>query len=112
MVILGHLCYLVFGRSKELMNVSLTAELETVVNQKVQSGMYNSASEVIREGLRLLVEQDRLKQTRLEEIRHSVMLGVTDIAEGRYTDYASGEELAEEIIANGMAQRANKRKAK
>lgn len=94
------------------MNVSLTAELETVVNQKVQSGMYNSASEVIREGLRLLVEQDRLKQTRLEEIRHSVMQGVKEIAEGRYTDYASGEELAEEIIANGMARRANQRKAK
>ena len=40
------------------MNVSLTAELETVVNQKVQSGMYNSAIEVIREGLRALRGQD------------------------------------------------------
>ena len=82
------------------MNVSLTVELETLVNEKVKSGMYHSASEVIREGLRLLKEQDQLKQMRLVEIRQSVMQGVTAIAEGRYTDYANGEELAEEIIAN------------
>lgn len=36
------------------MNVSLTPELEELINQKVRSGLYNSASEVIREGLRLL----------------------------------------------------------
>jgi antitoxin ParD1/3/4 len=35
------------------MNVSLTPELEELVNQKVVNGLYNSASEVIREGLRL-----------------------------------------------------------
>ena len=43
------------------MNVSLTPELETLVNEKVKSGDYNSASEVVREALRLLKEQDELK---------------------------------------------------
>lgn len=40
------------------MNVSLTAELEQFVQAKVESGLYNNASEVIREGLRLLKEND------------------------------------------------------
>ena len=40
------------------MNVSLTPELEEMISQKVKSGMYNSASEVIREGLRRLFKED------------------------------------------------------
>ena len=87
------------------MNVSLTAELETLVNEKVKSGLYRSASEVIREGLRLLQERDQIKQMRLQEIRRSVMQGVADTKEGRYTDYANGEELADDIIAECQAQR-------
>ena len=43
------------------MNVSFTPELENLVNDKVKSGLYNSASEVVREALRLLKEQDALK---------------------------------------------------
>lgn len=41
------------------MNVSLTPDLERFVREKVESGMYNSASEVVREALRLLVSRDR-----------------------------------------------------
>ncbi len=47
------------------MNVSLTQELERFVQSKVSSGLYNNASEVVREGLRLLWEQD--------EVRHRLM---------------------------------------
>lgn len=43
------------------MNVSLTSELEQYVREKVNSGMYYSASEVIREGLRLLKEREQLQ---------------------------------------------------
>ena len=43
------------------MNVSLTPELEKFVEGKVESGLYNNASEVIREGLRLLKEQDEVR---------------------------------------------------
>jgi antitoxin ParD1/3/4 len=57
------------------MNVSLTPELEKMVNQKVESGLYNSASEVIREGLRLLKEQDDLRRIRQEELRREVLKG-------------------------------------
>ncbi|MDT5155825.1 MAG: antitoxin ParD1/3/4 [Acidobacteriota bacterium] len=57
------------------MNVSLTPELEELVNQKVESGLYNSASEVIREGLRLLKEQDDLRLIHREELRREVLKG-------------------------------------
>jgi antitoxin ParD1/3/4 len=43
------------------MNVSLTPELEKFVEGKVESGLYNNASEVIREGLRLLKEHDEVR---------------------------------------------------
>ncbi|MDZ8109346.1 MAG: type II toxin-antitoxin system ParD family antitoxin [Nostoc sp. DedQUE12a] len=58
------------------MNVSLTPELEKWVQSKVESGMYTSASEVIREGLRLLKEQDALKAIRLAELRLSIQQGI------------------------------------
>jgi antitoxin ParD1/3/4 len=52
------------------MNVNLTPELEALVQCKVRSGFYNNQSEVVREALRLLAEQDRLRealQGRLQE---------------------------------------------
>ncbi len=58
------------------MNVSLTPELEKWVQSKVESGMYTSASEVIREGLRLLKEQDALKAIRLAELRREIQQGI------------------------------------
>jgi antitoxin ParD1/3/4 len=47
------------------MNVSLTAELEKFVSAKVHSGRYNSASEVVREALRLLEEHDTARAAKL-----------------------------------------------
>lgn len=58
------------------MNVSLTAELEKYVSEKVSSGLYHSASEVIREGLRLLKEQDALRELRLNELRQQIKAGI------------------------------------
>jgi antitoxin ParD1/3/4 len=49
----------------ERMNVSLTAELEHFVSAKVESGRYNSASEVVREALRLLEGQDQMRTAKL-----------------------------------------------
>src|SRR3984893_18175196 len=51
-------------RDREAMNVSLTVELEKYVRRKVASGLYNNASEVIREALRLLVEREAAPPTR------------------------------------------------
>ena len=54
------------------MNVSLTPELEQYVSAKVESGRYNSASEVVREALRLLEEQERVKAAQLGEFNKEV----------------------------------------
>ena len=57
------------------MNVSLTKELEIFVSELVASGMYYSASEVVRDGLRLLKEQEALKKMRVEELKAEIMRG-------------------------------------
>ena len=54
------------------MNVSLTSELEQFVNNKVESGRYNSASEVVREALRLLEEHDRARSHQLAEFNEEL----------------------------------------
>ncbi len=54
------------------MNVNLTPQLEELIRAKVDSGLYSSASEVVREALRLMDEQDRLKQAKLDELRRDV----------------------------------------
>ncbi|MBI4751014.1 MAG: type II toxin-antitoxin system ParD family antitoxin [Acidobacteria bacterium] len=58
------------------MNISLTPQLEELVKRKVESGLYNSASEVMREALRLLEEQDRLREMRMEELRREIQKGL------------------------------------
>ena len=58
------------------MNVSLTPELEQYVQEKVAGGLYYSASEVIREGLRLLKEREQLQQLRLQELRQDIQAGL------------------------------------
>jgi antitoxin ParD1/3/4 len=60
----------------DFMNISLTPHLENLVKSKVESGLYNSASEVMREALRLLEERDRLRNMRLEELRREIQKGI------------------------------------
>ncbi len=57
-------------------NVNLTPELESLIRQKVSSGRYNSASEVVREALRLMETQDQLHAARLEQLRHDIQVGM------------------------------------
>jgi antitoxin ParD1/3/4 len=54
------------------MNVSLTPELEEFVNAKVEGGRYGSASEVVREALRLLEEHDLNRAARLAEFNQEL----------------------------------------
>lgn len=57
-------------------NVSLTPQLEDMIRKKVASGLYNSASEVVREALRLMEEQDRLRAIKLEQLRQDIRDGL------------------------------------
>ena len=89
------------------MNVSLTPELEELVNKKVNTGLYHSASEVVREGLRLLKEQDELRQLRLEELKKHVAIGIDQLDRGQRAPLD-----IEQIKAKGRKQLAQKTKGK
>jgi antitoxin ParD1/3/4 len=58
------------------MNINLTPHLEGMVRQKVESGLYTSASEVVREALRLMDEQDNLRAAKLEQLRQDIRAGI------------------------------------
>ena len=64
------------------MNVSLTPELEEFVASKVKEGLYRSNSEVVRQGLRLLVERERLLEARMSELRAEVEEGLEQARQG------------------------------
>jgi antitoxin ParD1/3/4 len=81
------------------MNVSLTPELEQLVTDKVKSGMYQTSSEVIREGLRLLRERDE----RLQSLRRDIRAGFEAVDRGEFTEYgrASVQGLADRVKSRG-----------
>jgi antitoxin ParD1/3/4 len=88
------------------MNVSLTPELEKLISEKVDSGMYQTASEVVREALRLLNERDQ-ERVRL---RTDVQAGFAQLTQGQGTlhDKASGRRLAARVKADGRQVRTRK----
>ncbi len=68
------------------MNISLTPELERFVHRKVESGLYPSAGEVVREALRLLDERDRLEAMRVEALRAEILVGIDQADRGELRD--------------------------
>jgi len=82
------------------MNINLTPQLEAMIRQKVDSGLYNSASEVVRDALRLMDEKDRFRATKLNQLRQDLQEGLTS---GLATDWDP-----EEIKRKGRANRATK----
>lgn len=81
------------------MNISLTPELEQLVSDKVKSGQFQSASDVIGEGLRLLQERDE----RAGSLHRDVRGGFEAVERGEFSEYEIGElpGLAERVAARG-----------
>jgi len=88
------------------MNVSLTPELERLISEKVKTGMYQTASEVVRDGLRLLQERDQ----QIKRLRADVRGGLRAAERGHFDEYneVTTPRLAEEIKSRGRAQLAKK----
>jgi antitoxin ParD1/3/4 len=82
------------------MNINLTPQLEDLVRRKVESGLYNSASEVVREALRLMEEQDQIKAAKLDQLRRDIRLGL-DSGPGSVWD-------PEAVKRSGRARRERK----
>jgi len=68
------------------MNLSLSSEFEALIGEKVKSGHYHSASEVVREALRLLQQRDNLRDARLAKLRADVQRGLDEIDRGDVFD--------------------------
>ena len=84
------------------MKVSLTPELERFVQRLVESGLYGSASEVVRDGLRLLAEREGLKDARLEELRREIARGLAAADSGKLKDgSATLREIGNEVRKRG-----------
>lgn len=86
------------------MNISLTPELERLVADRVQTGLYETATEVLRESLHLLLERDQ----RAEALQRDVLAGFDAVERGEYTEYALAEvaSLADRVKARGRARLA------
>ncbi len=88
------------------MHVSLTPHLEELVRDKVKSGLYCSASEVVREALRLMEDRDRVREMRLDDLRKEIQIGIEQIERGESTEYTTEtlHELFDDIKARGRAR--------
>lgn len=82
------------------MNVSLPPELEARVRQRVESGMYGSASEVIREALRLFEAYEQVKTAKLDSLRQDIAKGMNDAQNGRIKeiDFASLKQQGRQLL--------------
>lgn len=77
------------------MNISLPSELEAWVHAKVESGLYTSASEVIREALRLQAQYDSARQEQLASMNAAIDEGLCDMRDGRVVDAAESRKRVE-----------------
>jgi len=84
-------------------NISLTPQQEARVRDRVQRGEYASVSEVVRSALRLLDEQERLRESRFQELKGKVLDGVRQADEGLSTPHEEG--LAADIKRRGRGRR-------
>jgi len=89
-------------------NVVLTDHQADLVEGLVSSGRYQNASEVLREGLRLIETRDAEEQARLEALRDAVQVGIDDIEAGRYMDFNSVNEMEQHLIASSDAALASR----
>ena len=74
--------YLFVTPTRTTLNISLTLELEEFVSSRVRSGRYQSASEVVREGLRLLQDRDAA----FDEVRSKIAVGLEQALGGELLD--------------------------
>ena len=75
-------------------NVSITPELDEFISARVSSGRYQSASDVVRDALRLLEEFEDARQIALQDLRQKILLGLEQIRGGQVHD---GESTFEAI---------------
>jgi len=84
------------------MNVSLTPRLERFVNAQVESGRFQSASEVVREALRLFEEKEHARQLTLKELGKKIASGLDQLERGQVFD---GHQVFRELAGRSRRRR-------
>jgi antitoxin ParD1/3/4 len=105
--------YSLLGVEDQSMNVSLTRKLEKFVHDKVKSGQFASASEVVREGLRRIAADDEARHLEIERLKRELQIGLDQLDRG---DTVPGEvafsQARKRIAEIKAAKLARKRDAK
>jgi antitoxin ParD1/3/4 len=89
-------------------NVVLTERQAEFVERLVSSGRYQNASEVLRDGLRLVESRDTEERTRLKALRDAARLGISDADAGRYLQFDSATGLRKHLLSMGNEAIADK----
>jgi antitoxin ParD1/3/4 len=84
------------------MNVNLGPVFDEFVSDLLKTGLYQSQSEILREGLRLLKEREELKQLRLAELRKEIAIGSEQADCGEFVD---GRAVFAEIRKRSAARK-------
>ena len=75
-------------------NVVLTERQERLIEALVQSGRYQNASEILREGLRLIERREAEEAARLSALRRAAEAGMADLEQGAFQEFDDVEALA------------------
>lgn len=90
-------------------NVVLSDHQQQLVEGLVQSGRYQNASEVLRDGLRLVEERERLEAAKLKALKQAAKQGWTDVAAGRFVELT--DDRLEDFIGQLGRQAAHRAKS-
>jgi antitoxin ParD1/3/4 len=88
-------------------NVVLTQRHEEMIADLVASGRYQNASEVLREGFRLIEERDAREEAKLKALRKAAQAGLRDLDEGR-SELIAESQISETIAAIGKQARTRR----
>jgi antitoxin ParD1/3/4 len=94
-------------------NVVVTDHQAKLIEKLVSSGRYQNASEVLRDGLRMVEARDAEEDAKLKALREAIQVGIDDIEAGRYHTFKTSQalrqhlkELADEAIEGALAETA------
>jgi antitoxin ParD1/3/4 len=76
-------------------NINLTEHQDELVSKYISSGRYQNASEVIRDGLRLMESRDAEEAAKLEALRSAVDVGINALEKGDFEEFGSASDLVD-----------------
>ncbi len=110
---------IIMPSNMEQLNVSITPHFSRFIRRKIGSGRYSNASEVVREALRRLEQEEMLKEQSIildpDDAKDAVRAGFDSIERGDYIELKNNQELREffaDIIARGKKRLAAKKKVR